>query len=124
MGAQENLQSAKAAYAAFSAGDVEKASENLSDDIEWVVPGNLSVSGTKSGKQEVLEWWGQLGEHGSTVEPQHWFAEGDLVAVFTHTTLDGAAADQADLLTFDGDGRLIKFQSAGGEPQLYGAFGR
>jgi ketosteroid isomerase-like protein len=123
MGESENLQAAKDGYAAFSAGDLEKAMENISDDIEWVVPGNLSVSGTKKGKDEVLQWWGQLGEKGATAEPQHWFADGDLVAMFGKTSLDGNSADTADLLTYDSDGKLIKFQSAGGEPQLYGAFG-
>lgn len=123
MGASENLEAAKAGYAAFAAGDAEAAMENISDDCEWVVQGDSSVSGTKRGKQEIGEFWAQIGGKEFSTEPQHWFADGDMVAVFVHTKLAGQESDSADLLTYDDDGKLVKFQSAGGEQIQKEVFG-
>lgn len=49
MAGEGNLEAAKRGYAAFSAGEVEAMAE-MSDDIEWVVPGSSAVSGTAHGK--------------------------------------------------------------------------
>ena len=48
--AEENIERCKKAYAAFAAGDVETAAADLADDVEWVVPGNSTLSGTYRGK--------------------------------------------------------------------------
>ena len=46
MAGEENLETAKRAYAAFSAGDAEGAMAAMADDIEWITPGNSAISGT------------------------------------------------------------------------------
>jgi ketosteroid isomerase-like protein len=111
MSASDNKAATQAAYEAFANADIEAASKNLADDIEWIVPGKSTVSGTYRGKDEVLGFWMQLASKGFSTQPQHYIAEGDQVVVLTEVTLDGRTADQADVLTFR-DGQVVKFQSA------------
>ena len=112
MSGQENIEKTKAAYAAFSAGDVEAASADLADDIEWITAGNSAISGTRRGKKEVIDFWMQLAGKGFSTKPQHFLGDDERVVVLTSITLDGETADQADVLTFR-DGKVVKFQSAG-----------
>jgi ketosteroid isomerase-like protein len=94
------------------------------DDIEWVTPGNSAVSGTVRGKQALGEHWAKFGAKGYTVSPEYWFADGDRVVVLVHHTYDGEAdTDAADVLTFNADGKLVKFQSAGDTALLERLFG-
>jgi uncharacterized protein len=122
MAGEQNLETAKRAYAAFSAGDVEGAMQNIADDIVWITPGNSAVSGTLRSKQDVGQLWAKLAEKGFTTAPQFWFADEDRVVVLTQTTLAGEHADQADVLTYR-DGKLIRFQSAGDTALLERVFG-
>ncbi|HWF26351.1 MAG TPA: nuclear transport factor 2 family protein [Solirubrobacteraceae bacterium] len=122
MAGEENLESAKRAYEAFSAGDAAGAMENIADDVEWITAGNATVSGTAHGKQEVGALWGRLAEKGFTTSPQYWFSDDERVVVLTQLTLDGESADAADVLTFR-DGRLVKFQSAGDTALLERVYG-
>ncbi|HWC85125.1 MAG TPA: nuclear transport factor 2 family protein [Solirubrobacteraceae bacterium] len=122
MAGEENLESAKSAYAAFSAGDAAGAMEDIADDIEWITPGNASISGAVHGKQAVGELWGRLAEKGFTTSPQYWFSDEERVVVLTQVTLDGESADSADVLTYR-DGKLVKFQSAGDTALLERVYG-
>jgi uncharacterized protein len=113
MTAQENIEATKAAYAAFAAADIDAASANLDDQVEWIVPGNSKISGTYRGKDEVIGFWISLAEKGFTTTPEHYFGDGDMVVVLTNITAEGRSADGADVLTFNEDGKVVKFQSAG-----------
>ena len=113
MGAQENKQSAEAAYRAFSAGDAEGAMANMSDGITWRVRGENSLSGTYTGKQEIGELWARFTEPGFSTEPREFIADGDKVVVLTTVTLAGESAETADVLTFDDAGRLVDFETIG-----------
>jgi ketosteroid isomerase-like protein len=112
MTAQENIEQTKAAYAAFGAADIDAASANLADDIEWIVPGNSTISGTYRGKDDVVGFWIKLAEKGFTTAPERFLGDDDVVVVLTRITADGQSADQADVLTFR-DGKVVKFQTAG-----------
>jgi ketosteroid isomerase-like protein len=122
MAGEQNLESAKKAYAAFSAGDAAGAMENMADDIEWITPGNSAISGTIHGKEAVGKLWQTIAEKGFTTTPQYWFSDEERVVVLTHTTVEGGEADQADVLTYR-DGTLVKFQSAGDTALLERVFG-
>lgn len=111
MSAEENLANTKKAYAAFAAADVEGASANLADDIEWIVPGNSKISGTYRGKQEVLGFWMKLPDKGFTTNPEHFLADDERVVVLTNVSADGQSSDSVDVLTFR-DGKVVKFQTA------------
>ena len=122
MAGEQNIETAKQGYAAFSAGDAAAAMENMADEIEWITPGNSAVSGTRRGKQEVGELWAKFAEKGLTTSPQYWFSDDERVVVLTHVTLGGEEADQADVLTYR-DGKLVKFQIAGDTAMLERVFG-
>src|SRR5205807_1000219 len=96
--------------------------ENIADDIEWITPGNSTVSGTVHGKEEVGRLWQQLAEKGFSTSPQYWFSDDERVVVLTHISVEGGEADSADVLTYR-DGKLVKFQSAGDTALLERIFG-
>lgn len=112
MAGEQNLESAKKAYKAFSEGDAETAMADLADDIVWITPGNSAISGTVHGKEEVGALWGKLAEKNFSTNPQFWFSDEERVVVLTQVEVDGQRSDQADVLTYR-DGKVIRFQSAG-----------
>ena len=46
MAGEQNVETAKQAYAAFSEGDAEGAMSAIADDVKWITPGNSAISGT------------------------------------------------------------------------------
>ncbi len=122
MAGEQNIETARQGYAAFSAGDAAGAMENMSDDVEWITPGNSAVSGSRHGKQEVGELWGELASKGFSTTPQYWFSDDDRVVVLCRATLAGEEYDSADVLTYR-DGKLAKFQTAGDTALLERVFG-
>jgi uncharacterized protein len=112
MSASENKAAAQAAYQAFANADIDGATKNLADDIEWIVPGASTISGTYRGKDEVVQLFLTLAGKSFTTTPEHFIAEGDHVVVLTKTTADGQQSEQADVLTFRDD-KVAKFQTAG-----------
>lgn len=70
MGAQENKQAAEAAYRAFMGGDAAAAMENIDDSVTWTTRGDNTLTGTRTGKQEVGELWAKLAEKGFSTDPQ------------------------------------------------------
>ena len=113
MSAQANKETAEAAYRAFANGDAAGAMENMDDGVVWTTRGDNSVSGTCHGKQEIAGLWAKLGEKGLKTEPHDFIADGDKVVVLTTVTLDGQSDEDADVLTYNGEGRLIAFDSLG-----------
>jgi ketosteroid isomerase-like protein len=122
MGAQENKQAAKDAYAAFSSGDAEGAMANMDDGVKWTVRGDSSLTGEYNGKQEVGELWGKLGSKGLRTEPTDFIGDGDTVVVLTSVTLDGETQDAADVLRYNGDGKLVSFETRGDPAAFNAAF--
>ncbi len=122
MSAEDNKQAAKNGYAAFSSGDAEGAMADISDSIEWVVSGDTPVSGTHRGKEEVGKLWGQLAEKNLTTEAVEFIAEGNKVAVVVNSSIAGEDASGVDILTYNDEGQLIKFEGHGGEEALARAF--
>jgi ketosteroid isomerase-like protein len=123
MSADENIATAKRGYAAFVLGDAAGAMEDIADEIEWITPGNSAVSGTVRGKQQLGQHWAKFVEKGFSTNPQYWFAEGDRVVVLVENSLAGEAFDAADVLSFNADGKLARFQTAGDTALLERVFG-
>jgi ketosteroid isomerase-like protein len=113
MGAQENKQAAEEAYRAFSAGDAEGAMANIDDSVTWTAQGDNALTGTYNGKQEVGELWGQLAGKSFSTEPHDFIADGDKVVVLTTVTLEGESSENADVLTYSADGKLVAFETIG-----------
>jgi len=125
MAGEQNIETAKRGYAAFSAGDAAGAMQDLADDIEWITPGNSAISGTIHGKQEVGALWAQFASKSFTTTPQFWFSDAERVVVLTHVTYgggEGGEADGCDVLTFR-DGKVVKFQTAGDTALIERVFG-
>jgi hypothetical protein len=100
------------------------AMEDTVDEIEWVTPGNSAVGGSVRGKQALAEHWAKFAEKGFSSNPQYWFADGDRVVVCVQASYPGEAdTDSADVLTFNADGKLVKFQSASDTALLGRVFG-
>jgi ketosteroid isomerase-like protein len=110
MSTSQNVETAKKAYAAFAAGDLETAMSVLDDGIEWFNPGNSNVSGTYRGKAGFTELAVKLAEKSFTTTPSHFLADDDVVVVVTQVTAGGESALEADVLTFR-DGKVIKAQT-------------
>ena len=115
MGAQENKQTTQAAYAAFSSGDAEGAMRDIDDSIEWTVRGDNALTGTYKGKQAVGELWGKYTSKDFRTEPHDFIADGDKVVVLTTVHLEGEVIEEADVLTYNGDGKLIGFDAIADE---------
>jgi ketosteroid isomerase-like protein len=115
MGAQENKQTAQEAYAAFGKGDAEGAMRNIDDSIEWIAQGDNALTGIYNGKQAVGELWGKLTTKEFRNEPHDFIAEGDKVVVLTTVTLEGETIENADILTYNGNGKLVKFDTLADE---------
>ncbi len=115
MGAQENKQTAQAAYTAFSSGDAEGAMREIDDSIEWTVRGDNALTGVHKGKQAVGELWGRFMGSDFSTEPHDFIAEDDKVIVLTTARLDGEAIESADVLTYNGQGKLVAFDTLSDE---------
>jgi len=124
MEATVNKQAAIDGYAAFAAMDADAAMKDISDSIEWVVSGDSSLTGTYNGKEEVGGFWMKLLEKGFRTTPREFIAEGDKVVAICDISLGQEQAASANVLTYDGDGKLIRFEAYGGEELLNLTFPR
>ena len=112
MSTSQNIETAKKAYAAFAAGDLETAMSNLDDNVEWVVLGNSTISGTYRGKAEVTGLFAKAAEKSFTTTPSRFLADDDVVVVLTQVTAGGESAPQVDVITYR-DGKVVKYQGFG-----------
>jgi ketosteroid isomerase-like protein len=79
------------------------------DEIEWVQPGQSTISGTFHGKTEVMEYMGRLAEKAPTVTVKRLIAEGDTVVAITDVTVEGETGEDADVLTIR-DGKTVRME--------------
>lgn len=77
------------------------------DDIEWVQPGESSVSGTYHGKAELGEFLARLAEKSATATPRRFFADGDTVVVLTDVTMGDEHAEDAEVFVLR-DGKTVR----------------
>jgi uncharacterized protein len=113
MGAQENKQTAEAAYAAFSSGDAEGAMQNIDESVEWTARGDNALTGTHRGKEAVGRLWAELAGKGFSTSPHDFVADGDKVVVLATVTLEGESSESADVLTYNDAGKLVAFDTLG-----------
>ena len=52
----------RSAFANLQRRDLPAFLANVAEDSTFVVPGNISVSGTIKGKKQIEEWWGKFME--------------------------------------------------------------
>ena len=112
MSEQENKQLVQRGYEAFAAGDIEKVMELFDDDVEWIQPGDSTISGTFHGKTEVMEHFGRMAEKDLTVRLDRLVAEGDTVVALTEVTAGGETGRDADVFTIR-DGKTVRIEIHG-----------
>jgi ketosteroid isomerase-like protein len=112
VGREENLESARAGYEEFARGDIDAVLARLSDDVEWIVPGQSAISGTYRGKQRLRELWATLAARSFRTQPEYWFTDDQRVCVLSHMSVDEGEMDGAELFTFGDDGRIVRYQVA------------
>jgi len=85
MSAEQNIQSAKAGYAAFGRGDMQGVLAQLDENVEWVTPELAAMpgSGVKHGHAGVVEFFQAVAEcwQFEVFEPRDFVANGDILAV-------------------------------------------
>ncbi len=63
-----------------------------------------------------------MGEKDFKNEPKEFLADGDKVAVLRTNTINGERGDGADVLTYNAEGKLIRFETYGNEAAFDRAF--
>lgn len=109
-----NVDSAKAAYEAFSSGDMETLRGFYADGAEWWTSDETPLGGLVSGADAIIQNFTQLPQYWSefSVSPEEFIDAGDTVVVLG--TLRGAGdggsfeSPYAHVLRYDSDGKLTR----------------
>jgi ketosteroid isomerase-like protein len=120
---QQNVELIKRGYDAFAAGDVEQLMSLLDDDVEWVQPGESTISGTYHGKGELGGLLARMAEKSSTVTPTRYVADGDTVIVIGDVSLDGETSRGVIVYTIR-DGKTAHVQVYGDTAMLERHYGK
>ena len=118
-----NIDLVKAGYSAFSAGDIATVMSLYDDNIEWVQPGNSTISGSHRGKGELGQLLAALGRHMSHLQPRRFVSDGDIVVVFSNATIGGHDSDDVEVFTLR-DGKAVHVQTYGDTALMEQIFGK
>ncbi|WP_415715210.1 nuclear transport factor 2 family protein [Roseibium sp.] len=66
---EDNIKVVQDFFAAYAENDLNGIASVMDQDIRWHIPGRHPLSGTKTGRAEVLAFFEQLGEAGFKAEP-------------------------------------------------------
>jgi uncharacterized protein len=119
---EQNIELIKKGYEAFNAGDGDTVMSVFDDDIEWIQPGESAISGTYRGKQELAELLAKMGEKQTSVAPDRFIADGDIVVVLGASTVDGETTAQAQAITLrNGKAvRVLGYADTASQERIFG----
>jgi uncharacterized protein len=120
---EQNIEIVKKGYEAFSTGDIETVMSLYDDNIEWVQPGDSTISGTYHGKGELGGLLGRLGEKTTMVKALRFLADGDTVVVLSEATVGGETSQDVEVFTLRG-GKAVRAQTYGDTALMERVFGR
>ena len=106
---QKNIELVKKGYEAFATGDGETMMSLFDDNIEWVQPGDSTISGTYHGKAELGEHLSRLAANSVTVKLNRLIADGDTVVALTEVAVGNERGQDADVFTLR-DGKTVRVQ--------------
>jgi ketosteroid isomerase-like protein len=123
-----NVDAARAAYDAFSSGDMDSLREMFAEDAEWVSSDELPLGGHTSGRDAIIENFTQIPNYWSefSVAPDQFIDGGDDVIV--HGTQRGTGeggsfeAPFLHLMHFEG-GKLARGEFNGDSAKALKALG-
>ena len=129
MSEHPNVARMQAGYTAFAKGDLAALTELMREDIRWHEPGDGPLSGDYEGPQAVFGMFGrsmELTENSLRIEPVLVCADDEhgtaLVRFTAHRGDRHLDTLVAQVVRFDGDGRLAEFWNAPTEPAVMEAF--
>jgi ketosteroid isomerase-like protein len=78
-----NVDTARTAYDAFNSGDMETLQGQFAENAEWITSDELPVGGHVSGRDAIMENFGQLPNYWSEfkVDPEQFIDGGDDVVI-------------------------------------------
>ena len=106
---QKNIELVKKGYVAFSAGDGDTMMSLFDDNVEWVQPGDSTISGTYHGKAELGQHLSRLAAKSPSVKLNRLLADGDTVIALTEVTVGDERGQDADVFTLR-DGKTVRVQ--------------
>lgn len=117
MGVEQDRETIRKGYAAFSSGDMDTLMSLYHDDAVHIVPGASKVSGAHKGKEGILGLYVKLFElSGGTlrIQLEHVLSDGGNRVVAIHTSSvakDGEKFTQTEALLFTlVDGKVAEIQ--------------
>jgi ketosteroid isomerase-like protein len=106
---QDNIDLVTRGYEAFTRGDMDTVMALFDDNIEWVQPGNSTISGTYHGKGELGQYLARLAEKNVSVKLNRLLADGDTVDALTEVAVGDEKGSDADVFTIR-DGKTARVQ--------------
>ena len=100
MSTSQNVETSQEGVRSLRRGRPRNGPEPHDDDVEFVLPGNSTVSGTYRGKAELTDMFAKLAEQSLTITPSRFLADGDVVVVLSQITACGESAPTADAFSF------------------------
>ena len=91
-------------------GEARQVSIAGGDGVAMVDHDGFAISA-----KEVGELWGKFMSKDFTNNPHDFVAEGDKVIALTTVKLEGESIEGADVLTYNGEGKLVAFDTLGDE---------
>jgi uncharacterized protein len=114
---QQDVENFQTGYRAFGSGDLEGATRDFADDVEWTTSDEVPNGGTTRGKQELIESWQRIPEYWSefAVVPDEFIDGGDKVIVLgtqTGTAKDSGRSFESPYVhvAWFADGKLTRSQ--------------
>jgi uncharacterized protein len=109
-----NVDTARAAYEAFSKGDLETLKDQFAEDVVWVTSDELPLGGVVEGRDQVLANFAQIPNYWTSfsVEPEEFIDAGGYVIVRgTQKAANDNGSFEAPfvhVLKYDGDGKAVR----------------
>lgn len=109
-----NVDTARAAYEAFTNGDLEALKESFAEDAVWVTSDELPLGGETRGRDAILGNFAQIPNYWSSfsVEPAEFIDGGEYVVVLgtQRAGNDNGSFESpfAHVMKFDGDGKVVR----------------
>ena len=72
---EDNMKVVQDFFAAYGENDLEGIAAVMDENVIWHIPGRHPLSGTKTGRDEVLAFFAQLGAAGFKAEPIYFGAD-------------------------------------------------
>jgi len=72
---EDNIKVVQDFFAAYGANDLDGIAAVMDEDVKWHIPGRHPLSGTKTGRDEVLAFFAQLGAANFQADPIYFGAD-------------------------------------------------